>query len=582
MDHVSTDGVNNGDTNGLGHDSALDHGGVAALNPTPAAAADVSTVLTATSEIGGAAVDNGNDTPVPLIAPQPPPQPQPPAPANDNAAISPGSSSSDGGAAIEQPPVSVLTLPLPPPQVEQAPVSTPVEPVDPAGDAVQPPASPVGQGVAEVPATRQVVVEFAYPQFPGSTRPEGDSFEADGSRSVVELPDAWSFLPILGSVRTKLGLVTQALFAQRDFSRLDLLETLYASLQSIEHPISDSTLYTGISLREVVNKFKQKTLQLFKLLLLEKRVLFFGQKVERLSSYQYGLVSLVPELLRSLQDVGSPEAAGLKPSLSPLPEEEPTPSPPSPSPTTMTTADAGGAGKSRARHFGLPLRIFGKGSFFQPYIPLQQMDVLMSPETKSFLVGTSNAIFTHHRACAIDVVANVDTGVLDIKDSSLASVLSLTSADKRFIDDDPSLNQQIEFEGSDEDIRARFEHYLYTLLVSTRTAERPPSPSPPADSGLPQAKPKDVLYDFNTSWVRAWQQTGNYKIWAAAAPNDILELGVAAGHPKEAPSAVAAMAARLQELGRNMAPLQQNLGRALETAGARTSAVAGESSRSIQ
>ncbi|KAJ1555872.1 hypothetical protein HK405_011382, partial [Cladochytrium tenue] len=316
MDHVSTDAANNGGAGvGLGHDSAVGHGGVEALNPALAAAADVSTVLADTSfDIIGAG-GSSNDTTVPLIAPQPSPQPQPPAPANDNAAISPGSSSSDGGAAIEQPPVSVLPLPLPQPQVEQAPVSTPVEPVDPAGDAVlQPPASPVGQGVAEVPATRQVVVhddavvlvrvcgvgaltfaaylrvavpcgpqrttglgrtsvlcvsfhhrfatspplmplamprarfltlylaathsprsfariarngpqvEFAYPQFPGCTRPEGDSFEADGSRSIVELPDAWSFLPILGSVRTKLGLVTQALFAQRDFSRLDLLE----------------------------------------------------------------------------------------------------------------------------------------------------------------------------------------------------------------------------------------------------------------------------------------------------------------------------------------------------------------------
>jgi hypothetical protein len=34
--------------------------------------------------------------------------------------------------------------------------------------------------------------------------------------------------------------------------------------------------------------------------------LFFGQKVERLSAYQYGLVSLIPELLRQIDDVGSP------------------------------------------------------------------------------------------------------------------------------------------------------------------------------------------------------------------------------------------------------------------------------------
>lgn len=36
--------------------------------------------------------------------------------------------------------------------------------------------------------------------------------------------------------------------------------------------IDDSTLYMGTSLRELVHKFKSKTLVLLKLLLLEKRV----------------------------------------------------------------------------------------------------------------------------------------------------------------------------------------------------------------------------------------------------------------------------------------------------------------------
>jgi hypothetical protein len=95
-----------------------------------------------------------------------------------------------------------------------------------------------------------------------------------------------------------------------------------------------------------------------------------------------------------------------------------------------------------------------QGAFFQPYIPLQQIDVLMNPITKSFMVGTSNSIFTHHKACHIDVVVNVsmsedspfticlwvkmflkvDNGTLEVADSALNSALSLTPADKRFID----------------------------------------------------------------------------------------------------------------------------------------------------
>ena len=57
---------------------------------------------------------------------------------------------------------------------------------------------------------------------------------------------------------------------------------------------------------------------------------------------------------------------------------------------------------------GYPLCVFGKGAFFQPYIPLQQIDVLLSKDTTSFLAGTTNAIFTHHKECHIDAVVNVN------------------------------------------------------------------------------------------------------------------------------------------------------------------------------
>lgn len=52
---------------------------------------------------------------------------------------------------------------------------------------------------------------------------------------------------------------------------------------------------------------------------------------------------------------------------------------------------------------GLPLDIFGKDAFFQPYLPLQQMDMLK--ETKSWLCGSTNTIVTQHSG--IDLLVNV-------------------------------------------------------------------------------------------------------------------------------------------------------------------------------
>ena len=144
----------------------------------------------------------------------------------------------------------------------------------------------------------------------------------------------------------------------------------------------------------MIHSFKHKMLMLFKCLLLEKRILFFGQKVERLSCYQYGLVSLIPELLRNIEDVGSPFLDNFEVESIPL---------------EIDLYNAEGIHKNQLHRMGLPLRVFGKGAFFQPYIPLQQIDILMHKETKSFLVGTTNSIFTHHKACAIDLLVNVNS-----------------------------------------------------------------------------------------------------------------------------------------------------------------------------
>jgi Transport protein Avl9 len=61
-------------------------------------------------------------------------------------------------------------------------------------------------------------------------------------KSVVVLASA----PVLGSVRSKLGMVTQAFFAQRDFSKVDILNTLYENLnRSIRPGFPEVTLYMG-------------------------------------------------------------------------------------------------------------------------------------------------------------------------------------------------------------------------------------------------------------------------------------------------------------------------------------------------
>jgi hypothetical protein len=62
----------------------------------------------------------------------------------------------------------------------------------------------------------------------------------------------------------------------------------------------------GLSLREMIREFKHQTLVLFKGLLLQPKMLFFGSRCERLCMIQFSLISLIPGLIHSLQDCADP------------------------------------------------------------------------------------------------------------------------------------------------------------------------------------------------------------------------------------------------------------------------------------
>ena len=118
--------------------------------------------------------------------------------------------------------------------------------------------------------------------------------------------------------------------------------------------------------------------------------MFYGHPVERLCTYQYSLVSLVPGLLQNLDDSGSPPLASRAQTLS--------------RPTSLKTSDR----KSMMAYSGLPLDLFGKDAFFQPYLPLQQIDMLK--DTKSWLCGCTNSIVSQQKE--VDLLINVCSSFL--------------------------------------------------------------------------------------------------------------------------------------------------------------------------
>ena len=164
------------------------------------------------------------------------------------------------------------------------------------------------------------------------------------------------------SRRDRLGVVTQALFAQRDFSDLSILDEFHDALESsVRSQLTESGLYMGThvslpsvcisytlhypgtNLQELVRQFRHRTLALVKALMLQRKIMFYGHPVEKLCTYQYSLVSLFPGLLQTLEDSGSPPLASRASTLS---------GPPS----SLKTSDR----KSMLQFVGFPLDLFGK------------------------------------------------------------------------------------------------------------------------------------------------------------------------------------------------------------------------------
>ncbi|KAH8275058.1 hypothetical protein KR018_005189 [Drosophila ironensis] len=129
--------------------------------------------------------------------------------------------------------------------------------------------------------------------------------------------------PIYGYIEVKLALIADAFFEQGDFSATELLVKAYQQLNACLLDDEESRrqlrhFHVGLSLREIVLHWRHKTLMLFKLFLLQRRVVCFGSPVRGMCVLILGMASLVPRLLEK----GFQEVACVRTSrpLSPMPD----------------------------------------------------------------------------------------------------------------------------------------------------------------------------------------------------------------------------------------------------------------------
>ncbi|KAJ5901968.1 Late secretory pathway protein AVL9 [Penicillium taxi] len=326
----------------------------------------------------------------------------------------------------------------------------------------------------------------------------------------------------VGQLREKLSVVTSAWFAQRDFSDVDILrkfrEGLVISLLN-DGPIDQNL---GLSLREMIHEFKYQTLVLFKGLLLQPKMLFFGTRCERLCMIQFSLVSLIPGLINSLQDCADPSFDSYEQNVE--------------KPTSLKTSDR----SSLLAYMGLPLQIFGKGSMFGPYTPLQQLDLLADDGTKSYVVGSTNSLLLQQKDRYSDILINLDEDSISISSPTLRNALILSAADRRWIDlltqivngtwDEahPSQPKTLGFMGSEEFIRLQFEEYLLALLSCMKYHEELNSCTSGDSPHRSRAQLQnfniegDPALDFNVEFLTQWKKTSNYALFSRLTSDALL------------------------------------------------------------
>ncbi|XP_014241990.1 late secretory pathway protein AVL9 homolog [Cimex lectularius] len=133
-----------------------------------------------------------------------------------------------------------------------------------------------------------------------------------------------SKIPLYGHIQVKMELITHAYFEEGDFTKVSLLEDTYRNLNDCLNQIFDlhsaPQLFVGLSARDLILTLRHKVLLLYKLVLLEKKVLFFQSPVQPLCTTILTLLSLHPNLVED----GLFQSACFKPSrpMSPVPRFE--------------------------------------------------------------------------------------------------------------------------------------------------------------------------------------------------------------------------------------------------------------------
>ncbi|CAG9321225.1 AVL9 [Blepharisma stoltei] len=270
-----------------------------------------------------------------------------------------------------------------------------------------------------------------------------ENISADMSRNYVQKAlVAISNLPFFGIISSRMQATTHAYFEQKNFENTEIITDIYNSLTSGLESCGVSDLYVGFSARKLIHMFKEKVMMLWKLVLLEGRIVIYSKKPSQLSSAVFALLSLFPGQL--CFDADSKIYEKYLKSL---------------------------------KMYGLPLELFNENFVVHPYFSIFQLDALEKP---GYLIGCTNQMIVEHPKTQAHAVLNIEENKLDILlPKKSAKCIKLNSHDKTFmksiikkVDETWNENEDwfgsdtLVWAGSDDFIRSEFHMYLKNNLAN--------------------------------------------------------------------------------------------------------------------
>lgn len=405
--------------------------------------------------------------------------------------------------------------------------------------------------------------------------------------TIIKAVVVISRLPYYGLIAAKTESMTRVFFKQPNFKDKSCLIELYGNLnfvlskeqREITSPLETSLLSLSPT-KYLIPIFGHKILTLLKLLLLEKRVLIYlnltrnpnqlpslpnspvtsyesfsitddmGINVKLLGITLLTLTSLIPRTFSlhtrdyylycthctcSHQADSTPPASpcddasqsDVNADQTDCPKNTKTETIPSSSSSSSCNKNPGDKSSPSSPEITYsilsipPIKLFKSTHQCHPYACLSTLDELS--QSPGYVVGATNALFKAKKSSLFDVIIDLNSGKIEIENSELRKLLSLTTEDLRFADflvkhvtsnmnltgnaatSSSSSTQfysahQAEsdaFDGSDDWLRIQINLYLLHALRTSFLRD---------DS-------RDFA-SFNSAFMKYWKEnTGNYKEW---------------------------------------------------------------------